>query len=95
MRVVAMVQDKAPSQAASRNLLRTLAFAFGTFGIADPCVSGEPFMHLVAERAMSSAEEYRRGSEGGEVNVCACGDCAPCLRATDHQGARLLGLHGA
>jgi len=41
------------------NLLLTRTFAFGTSGITDPCVLGEPLVRLTAERTVGTAEEYR------------------------------------
>ena len=58
-------------RAALRNLLLTDTFAFGTLGIADPGVFGEPLVHHMAERTVSPAEEYRGGAKGRRIRrIC-------------------------
>jgi hypothetical protein len=74
---------------ALRNLLLTHGVAFGNFGIADPCVSGEPLVRHAAERTEGPAEEYRAGAEGGRFNLPTSGNWPPGLRATDHKHAHM------
>ena len=57
------------------------------FGIADPCVLGEPLVRHTAERAVGPAEEHRGGAEGRNFNLSTGGDCPPGLRATNHKHA--------
>jgi hypothetical protein len=70
-----------------RNLPLTYGLTFGTCGFADPCVLGEPLVRDAAQLTVGPAKKYWGRAEGRWFNVSACGDCLPCLRATDHNHA--------
>jgi len=70
-----------------RDLLLRRFAAFGSAGIADPGVLGEPLVHHTAEWAVGPAEEHRGGAEGRNFNLSTGGDCPPGLRATNHKHA--------
>ena len=48
-----------------------------SFGIADPCVLGEPLVRHAAERAVGPAEEHWGGAEGCNFNLSTGRDCLP------------------
>jgi hypothetical protein len=58
-----------------------------SFGIAGPCILGEPLVRHAAERAVGPAEEHRGGAEGRNFNLPTSRDCLPGLWATNHKRA--------
>ena len=66
-------------------MLSLVLHFIASVGIADPCISGKPFMRRLAVWTIGVAEKNRAGAERCGVHVSASGNGLPRFRATNHK----------